>query len=53
MTKILSSMTLPISNVKFNYELAHVMYDRMTVDFKRIKKICDFPGETIGAVLLK
>lgn len=53
MTKILSSMTLPISNVKFNYELADVMCDRMIMDFKRIKEIRDFPGETIGVVLLK
>lgn len=41
MTKIRSSTTLLLPNVKFNYKLADVMCYRMIVDFKRIKEMCD------------
>lgn len=53
MTKIPSSMTLLLSNVKFSCELADVTCDRMTAHFKRIKEMCGLPGEAIRGVLLK
>jgi len=43
---------LPISSLC--YELADVMCDRMIVDLKSVKEMCDVRGETIkGGVLLK